>query len=173
VSLKVYNDMTTTLLAPRSNLVSDYLASLNRDFGDFVEELCEGRSSRELGRFTGVNHTTISDMRSGTVPGYRLLERFADGMKLSQAHRYQLFKKARYVMDGTPQERLIDWRMDFEKRHGPLTLHFAGGAASLTHEQVDALIQFYEAEAAEESSGQTERSVTNDAHPKVSEEPPP
>jgi hypothetical protein len=148
--------------------------AVNKEFGACLDRLMTkaGMGNRDLWRASGVNHATIGTARDGFVPKYETLERIAAGIPhLSPRQRYELFNKAGYTMaEGTPQERLLDWLKEFQERHGPLTLHFSGGAASLTHEQVDALIQFYEAEV---SSAETERSVTNDAHPKVSEEPPP
>lgn len=127
-----------------------HLMNSNKPFGDYFERLYEQYSNREMWRATGVNHSTIGDARAGVVPGYRTLQRIVDkGPPISAEERYELFRKAGYTMEhGTPQEKLLDWLNHYVERHGPCAFHFHGGAASLTHEEVDRLIEFYEALAA-------------------------
>ena len=124
------------------------LDRLNRDFGDYVTELVAGRTNREIARLTGVNHATVGEMRAGVVPSYRLLERFGNGLGLTPHQWHTLFKKARYVMEGTPAERLLDWLNDYNRRYGKaIELHFRDGVQSLTHEDVDRLIEHHEERA--------------------------
>lgn len=88
--------------------------SRNQDFAAYVEKLAAGRSNRELARATEeagsrVNATSIGDMRWGTVPTYKLLEKFANGLELDAERRSELFRVAGYatVAAGTPEPNAV------------------------------------------------------------------
>jgi len=121
----------------------NYLADLNREFGEYLDELCEGKPSRVLWRETGVNHTTIAEARGGMVPGYKTLERLADGLSVTPRQRYELFRRAGYTMnEGTPLERVAEYLQELQRRYGrTVELNPDKGLGNLTHEDVDSLIE--------------------------------
>lgn len=110
--------MTTTLTRPRGSVLTD--DPRNSTFAQYVEELAASRASRELSRLTRengayVNPTTIADMRWGVVPSYKILDRFAEGLRLSGSQKAELFRRAGYASTVTglpPSERPRDnyWR---------------------------------------------------------------
>lgn len=125
------------------------LGSRLPEFGDYVVELAEGRSTRELSRATEISHSTISEMLSGFPPKYRVLEQFADKLGLDDRQRHELFRRARYTMhQGSPAQRLIDWLADYNRRYDRgAEIRLSGGMDALSHEDVDRLIAFHEERA--------------------------
>jgi hypothetical protein len=138
--------MTTTIARQTMGLTREGLEQRNTEFAELVEELAGGRSNRTLRELTGVNPTTIGDMRWGIVPVYRTLERFADGLRLEPRTRYTLFSRARYVMnEGTPEERYLSWLRSIQQRYGRTPeIYLTNGGAGLTHEDLDKLIPRWE-----------------------------
>src|SRR4051794_8443047 len=99
--------MTCLLLSPP---MTD--EARNTAFAAYLEELAAGRASRELSRVTRanrayVNPTTIADMRWGTVPTFKLLDRFARGLALEPAQRDRLFQLAGFSDEArSPVDRI-------------------------------------------------------------------
>ncbi len=76
----------------------------NQAFGELLERLTAGFSSRDLYSITGISHTTISNMVWGVVPSYATLREFADRLQgpnspieLTNADRAALFRAAGFV----------------------------------------------------------------------------
>lgn len=83
--------------------------SRNKEFAAIVERLAAGRSNRALADITGVNATSIGDMRWGRVVSYKLLQRFADGVEAPVEDRRALFAAAGYRdEDWDPDKAFMD-----------------------------------------------------------------
>lgn len=78
------------------------------DFAALVKRLAGGRSVRAVAKEVGISHTAIYEMLDGWVPSYRLLERFADGMKLDATQRGALFASAGYGREDAEQHPMGD-----------------------------------------------------------------
>lgn len=70
---------------------------INRAFGQVAARICGDRTNRALAEATGVNATSIGEMKYGRVPGFKLLKRFADGLNLTDAERRELLRAAGYL----------------------------------------------------------------------------
>lgn len=151
----------------RENTGKSLITPIDRDFGTYVSQLCGEMTNREVYRLTGVTHTTVGDMKFGVVPSFRILERLADGLPISPRQRYELFRRAGYVMnEGTPLERMMEYLQSLQVRYGKtVEIHPAKGLANLTHEDVDAIIASSDAriqrEGWAEVSPLDEQRVTN------------
>jgi hypothetical protein len=76
----------------------------NLVFGQLLERLTAGFSSRDLYALTGISHTTIANMVWGVVPSYATLREFADRLqqpdspiRLADTDRAALFRAAGFV----------------------------------------------------------------------------
>ncbi len=124
-----------------------------------------------LARMIGRSHSLLSQMRQGGnrgsrdtiealagLPGEDLkvwLDAFGYGSRTPEDERTliatlaadaairRLLEEVRIL---TPSDRILDWLKSVQERYGrQVAIHFSGGAASLTHQQVDDLIAYHEA----------------------------
>lgn len=107
---------------------------VRNDFAAFMERLLGDRvSSRTIGEAVGISHTAVADMRKGRVPSYRLLEKFATGMKLDPVQREALFRSAGYT--------LTMEQLDLDQVPDPVLSSLAETARQLKPEQRKLVLQ--------------------------------
>lgn len=116
---------------------------------------------REVARQTDLSPAYVADCVQGRVPRREVVLRLADALRVE---RNQLLEAAgmepEAEREASPQERLLDWTQDYERRWGePMRVKFQGGAGSLSHEDVDRIIALHEREA-EESAQKGEKLFT-------------
>lgn len=68
----------------------------NEEFAVAIKRIVGNRSLRGISRLTGISHTYVDDLKWGIVPSYQVLQQFADGMKLTDEQREELFDLAGY-----------------------------------------------------------------------------
>lgn len=73
-------------------------------FAWVVDRLLGDLTEREAEKETGLSHSAIGDMRRGKLPGYKFVQRLADGLRLQRGgnDRAELFDAASYRDEEKP-----------------------------------------------------------------------
>jgi hypothetical protein len=115
--------------------------SRNPALSEVMKRIAHGRSNRVLARITKdngfyVNATSVGDLMGGFVTTFEILEKLAQGLKLSAADRADLFMAAEYpsedVISGSDAFYQEFRQLQADYPHLPIPLpHFSGGVRSI------------------------------------------